>query len=67
MNQPKEQVYFIETPRELYWSRRKLDVTYKHVEFLYRDKAKSKQMDEDRFKAYKGKSKKKVIHLKGDE
>lgn len=57
----KEQsvIYYIETPKEIFWSPRKMNVTWKHIEFLYRDKARAKEMPEDKFFAMlKGSTKK---------
>ena len=63
----QDKIYFIETPKEIYWSPRKLDVAYKHIEFLYRDKAKAKELPEDKFKSYQNRSKKKLVRLQGDD
>lgn len=48
----KSMTYYIETPREIFWSFSKMDATYKHIDFLYRDRAKFKEMKSDRFKSY---------------
>lgn len=60
-------VYFVETPTDIFWSRNKMEAQYKHVEFFWRDRAKYKEMSENKFKNYLGtKSKKKVWELKDD-
>jgi len=63
----QDTIYYIETPREIWWSKRKMDVTFKHVEMLYKDKARSKQAEEDKFKRYIKKVDKKIYELKGDD
>lgn len=45
----EEVVYIIETPGEVFWSRSKIDATYRHVEFLYKDKARYKEVPSWRF------------------
>lgn len=39
-------VYTVETKDTIFWSERKLDATYKHVEFLY-GQARFGEMNED--------------------
>lgn len=56
-------VYSVETPKEVFWSNRKMTAQWKHLEFLYRDRARYKEMTEDQFDRYKSSSKKKFIHL----
>jgi len=46
-------VYMVETPKEIFWSKMKMDRDYKHIEYLYRDKARAKEMTEERFKKYR--------------
>ena len=56
-------VYSVETPKEVFYSNRKLDAQYKHLEYLYRDRARYKEMTQDQFNKYKESSKKKFIQL----
>ena len=62
----KDKVYIVETSDEIFWSKRKMDVTHQHVKYLYRDKARYKQMDEDKFTKYIENTNKKAIKLQGD-
>jgi len=45
-------VYVVETPSSIYWSLSKMTAQYRHVDFLWRDKARYKEMSEFRFKNY---------------
>jgi len=56
-------VYLIETPKEIFWSHRKLDAQYKHLDFLYKDRARYKEMAEEKFNNYVKHSGKKIIKL----
>ena len=38
-------VFVVETQNEIYWSTRKLDATYKHTQFKYRDGARYRELD----------------------
>lgn len=60
----KSMTYYIETPKEIFWSYSKLDATYRHVEFLYRDRAKFKEMKSDRFRSYLKNTPKKAYEIK---
>jgi hypothetical protein len=37
-------MYYVETPTEVFYSRRKLDVQFKHIEYLWRDNARYKEV-----------------------
>jgi hypothetical protein len=55
-------IFLIETPREVFWSPSKMDRDFKHaVEFLYRDKARAKQMTPRQFDKFK-KQAPKTVH-----
>mgnify|MGYP003543810601 CR=1 FL=1 len=56
-------VYIVETKKEVFWSKTKLDAQFKHIEFLYKDQARFKEMTEEAFKKYTEKLSKKVIEL----
>lgn len=56
-------VYLVETPREIFWSERKLTSQYKHLDFLYKNRARYKEMPEVKFKSYCAGVKKRIIHL----
>ena len=56
-------VYLIETSREVFWSNRKLDAQFHHVSFLYKDKARYKEMEEEKFNTYAKHSSKRIIRL----
>jgi hypothetical protein len=57
-------VYLIETKKEIFWSNRKLDRDWKHAtEFLYRDRAKAKEITEERFKKLKNNTPKKLYEI----
>lgn len=56
-------VHLVETPREIFWSNRKLTAQWKHIDFLYKDKARYKEMTEDKFKEYCNRVNKRVIRL----
>lgn len=50
-------IYMIETKKEVFWANRKMDRDYRHAtEFLYRDKARTKEMPEARFKKFRNNS-----------
>ena len=56
-------IYVVETPRELFWSNRKINAQWKHIEFLYKDKARYKEFTEDKWSDYASKANKKLIQL----
>ena len=57
-------VYYIETKTDVYWSERKLDVIYKHVDdFDRRDKARLKELPKGRFNRMKDQSPKKFWRI----
>lgn len=56
-------VYIIETPKEVFWSYKKMDTTYKHVEYLYRDKAKYRELEGARWKKFKSQTKKSIYEI----
>lgn len=55
-------VYTVETKDTIFWSERKMDATYKHVEFLY-GQAKFGEMSKDEL----SKKGKKVIQIQLEE
>ena len=56
-------LYIIETPSNVYWSPCKMATQYRHVDFLWRDKARYKEMSEFRFKNYIRSTKKVVQEI----
>lgn len=57
-------IYLIETKQEVFWSKRKMDRDYKHAtEFLYRDKARAKQMSPKQFDRFKRNTAKKLYEI----
>jgi hypothetical protein len=56
-------VYVIETPSNIWWSKRKLTAQYKHVSFLWRDKARYKEMVASKFDRLVSRTTKKVEEL----
>jgi hypothetical protein len=56
-------VYLIETPKDIFWSRRKQATQYEHVKFLWRDKAFYREIPETKFIVIKSKTTKKVWEL----
>ncbi len=56
-------IYYVETPDSVFWSSRKMDVQYKHVEYLYRDKVKYKSCSKKLFNGLQSTSKKKFYEL----
>jgi hypothetical protein len=62
-NKANETVYVIETPDELFWSHRKMDATYKHVDYLWRDRAKYRELAVDKWKALSKTTKKKIYEV----
>lgn len=58
-----KKVYVIETPKEIFWSDCKMDAQYAHVDFLYRDRARYKEVTPLKFRNMTQTTKKKVIHL----
>lgn len=57
-------VYCVETPTALYWSASKMTAQYRHVDFLWRDKARWKEFSEFKFKQYTKKLSKEVLEIK---
>ena len=41
-----ETIYIVETPNDIFWSKRKMDAQYRHVSFLWRDRARYKELTE---------------------
>jgi len=56
-------VYVIETKKDIWWSRSKMDATYKHIEFFWRDKARYKEMTMKRFNQLRQTTDKKVWEI----
>lgn len=56
-------VFVIETKKDIWWSREKIDAQYKHVEFLYRDKARYREMSMKKFNQLKSSTTKKVYEI----
>ena len=57
-------IYLIETKQEVFWSKRKMDRDYKHAtEFLYRDRAKAKEMLPKQFERFKRNTSKKLYEI----
>ncbi len=42
-------LYIVDTPQALYYSTSKLEATYKHVEFSYKDKARYKEVQQSKY------------------
>jgi predicted metal-binding protein len=60
-------MYLIETRENVFFSPRKMNRDYEHaLKFLFRDRARAKEMEEEAFKKYKEKSLKKFIELEGE-
>ena len=62
-NTMDSKVYVIETKDEVFWSSRKLDIAYKHIEYLYRDRVRYKEFTKEQFAKMKVKNKKKFVEL----
>lgn len=43
-----------------------MDVTYNHIQFLYRDRVKYREMTEEKFNKFIESTAKKIIQLEGD-
>lgn len=57
-------IYIIDTKDAIFWSRRKMDRDFKHAcEFLYRDKARAKELTQKAFNRLKQSTPKKVIEI----
>lgn len=56
-------VYIVETPDEIFWSKRKMDAQYRHMDFLWRDRAKYKELTEFKWGKLKETTKKKVWEI----
>jgi hypothetical protein len=56
-------VYLIDMKDQILWSKSKMDATYKHVEFLFRDRVRFKEMTEKQFSLLKKTSKKKFFEI----
>ena len=53
MKKECSKIYLVETPKDVFWSERKMDAQYKHIEFFWRNKAKYKEMTSLQFKNYR--------------
>lgn len=58
-------ILIVETPDEIFWSKRAMDAQYRHMDFLWRDRAKYKEVSEFRFKKLAETTKKKVWEIVG--
>jgi hypothetical protein len=58
-------IYVVETPDEIFWSKRKLTTQFKHLEFLWRDRAKYKELTPVKWGQLKERTSKKVWELVG--
>ena len=58
-----ETIYVVETPEEIFWSKRKMDTQYKHMEFLWRDRARYKEISEFKWGRLSATTKKKVWEI----
>lgn len=57
-------VFIIETQKEVFWCNRKMDRDYKHAtEFLYRDKARAKELEKAQFDRLRRNSSKKFWEI----
>jgi hypothetical protein len=57
-------VYTIETKGEVFWSKRKMDRDWKHAtEYLYRDKARAKELTQAQFEKFKKNTSKKFYEI----
>jgi hypothetical protein len=56
-------VYIVETPSEIFWSKRKMETQYRHMDFLWRDRAKYKELSEFRWAKLSSTTKKKVYEI----
>jgi hypothetical protein len=61
-SQPKVgKMYIVETPKDIFWSIRKMDAQFLHAtKFLYKDKAKYKEVTSEAFESLIAQTKKKV-------
>lgn len=66
MKEEEAPVFYIETPENIFWSTRKLDVTFKHVQFLFRDRAKLKVLKKSAMDRLLKNTQKKVTNMEGD-
>jgi hypothetical protein len=63
----EEQVYIVETRKEVLWSRRKMTTQYLHAtEFLYRNKAKYREVSMKKLNQMKQYTDKKFIEIQED-
>lgn len=53
-------MYCVETPTELWYSGSKIDATYKHIQFLYRDRAKYFEISDKDFESLRRGTRKSV-------
>ena len=56
-------VYVVETPDEIFWSERKMETQYKHIEFLWRDKARFKELTRNQWRLLKKRTKKRIWEI----
>lgn len=56
-------VYIIDTKDHILWSENKMTATHQHVLFLFKDRAKFKELSSSQFKNLKAVSRKKFIHM----
>jgi hypothetical protein len=59
----KDKIYLIDTKSHILWSSVKMKATYKHVEFLFRDRAKFKEVTSDQFNKLVRSTNKKMIEI----
>jgi len=62
-SEDEEMVYIIETPDEIFWSKRKQPVQYRHVDFLWRDRARYKEITAFKWGRLSATTKKKIWEL----
>jgi hypothetical protein len=63
----EDMIYLVETPKEIFWSKRKMDTHAKHIEFLFRDKARYKVQKESLFQRYIRGTDKRVVKLEEEK
>jgi hypothetical protein len=59
----EDKIYLIDTKSHILWSSVKMKATYKHVEFLFRDRAKFKEVSSDQFNKLVRSTNKKMIEI----
>jgi hypothetical protein len=60
-------IYVVETPKEVFWSKSKMDAQYHHVQYFWKNKAKYKEMTDIKFKNFKNISNKKFWELNDEQ